>query len=187
MTHYRHDEIVSLLRQGLTATEIGRRLRIDRHDVARIRRTLGIPVPDKAKHPTIRAAFEAHVVAGDSGHMDWRGERQIPSGTPVLRHRERTYTAARVAYEIRTGHPPIGYVAAECGRPQCVAPDHVEDEPGRQHLREQYRYLTGRGAVPAVCRHGHDQADHGRLYPTGTPYCLACLTARRAGRQGAAT
>ncbi|MFJ6540571.1 hypothetical protein ACIQMP_07985 [Streptomyces sp. NPDC091385] len=113
------------------------------------------------------------------GHMEWTGSRQSKSGTPVLRYKERIYTAASVAFRRRTGRAPVGPVRAECGVVHCVAQDHVEDEPGRQRLREQYRYLMGMGERPARCRAGHDQAVHGRYARDGVNYCTACSAAHK--------
>lgn len=183
--HHRHDEIVTLLRAGHTATEIAKQLHVERQTVGRIRRDLDIPLPARIKYPTVQAAFEAKAQRVADGHMEWTGSRQTPSGTPVLRHREQMHTAARVAFTIRTGRDPEGYVVAECDMQHCVAPEHVEDEPGRQRLREQARYLTGGGGRPANCPAGHDQAEYGRWQRDGRPYCTRCKTDRRAARIGA--
>ena len=131
-------------------------------------------------YPTLEAAWAARARETDSGHMEWTGERGTSAGTPVMRYREQAYTARAIAFRLRTGRDPIGYVTAECGHNGCVAPAHVEDTPGRARVREQYRYLTGITRRAATCRRGHDQAIHGRYDNRGHAYCNTCITERRA-------
>ncbi|NED83513.1 hypothetical protein G3I76_25900, partial [Streptomyces sp. SID11233] len=87
-----------------------------------------------------------------------------------------------IAFRMRTGREPVGQVRAECDVPYCVAPDCVEDEPGRLRIREQLRYLKGTAERPPFCVHGHDQAVHGRYERDGTAYCHECKVAQRAAR-----
>ncbi|MFJ4787627.1 hypothetical protein [Streptomyces sp. NPDC088794] len=123
---------------------------------------------------TLEDKWLACVQEAEGGHLEWTGERNKASGTPLLRYREKYYTAAAVAFRRRMGRDPVGQAKAECGMHQCVEPSHVEDELGRDRLREQLRYLLGKGERPARCRRDHDQAEHGRLQPNGVAYCKAC-------------
>ncbi|ONK09286.1 hypothetical protein [Streptomyces sp. MP131-18] len=176
MTHPKYTEIIGLLRQGHSNTEIARRLRCDRHAVGDIRRAASIP----RQRLSLEEKWRARVREINGGHMEWLGERQSTSGTPIMRYREKPYTAAQIAFRIAHGREPQGYVVAGCGRKHCVAPEHVEDLTTRARVREQLRYLTGGGQRPPVCRHGHDQARWGRYEPDGTAYCHACkLDAKR--------
>lgn len=173
------DNITALLQQGLADAAIARDLGCSRQTVATVRDSLGIPA--RAPHGSPEAAYRANAQPAAGGHMDWAGGRQAANGTPIIRLGRSSTTAARIAFRIRTGREPQGTVRPECGQRHCVAPDHIEDAPGRLRIRLQTRYLLGGAALPAVCRNGHDQNEHGRLQPDGCPYCAICLANRRAG------
>ncbi|GGW15838.1 hypothetical protein GCM10018980_51300 [Streptomyces capoamus] len=115
--------------------------------------------------------------------MDWTGERNATSNRPLLSHGYRHHSAAGIAFRIRTGRDPVGQVRADCGMQHCVAPDHVEDAPGRRRNREQLRYISGGRALQERCRNDHDQAEHGRVAADGRAYCNACKRARDARSQ----
>jgi hypothetical protein len=134
---------------------------------------MGVPVPPQHTH-TLESKWAERTRPVEGGHLEWTGERNKVSGTPLIRYREQSHTAAAVAFRMRTGRDPVGPVKAECSVHQCVAPGHVEDVPGRDRLREQLRFLLGKGERPAWCRRDHDQAEHGRLLPDGGAYCKAC-------------
>lgn len=172
-------EIVAILRTGVSDSAVSRQLRCDRHRVTSIRRSLGLP-PRPAQPLTLEEKWTARTRPVEGGHLEWIGQRQKVSGTPVLVYSGRTYTAARVAFQIKHGREPEGYAYAECpDNPHCVAPDHVDDEPGRARTREQLRYLKGGALRPEHCTNGHDQAQYGRLSPGGVAYCEACKVDRR--------
>lgn len=167
------EEIEDAIREGLSNTAIARRLRCDRHRVGDIRRELGIPnLP--AQPMSLRQKWAANTRPAAGGHVEWLGERQSTSGTPVLRYREKSYSPAGIAFEIRHGRPAVGYAFAECGMKHCIAPGHVDDETTRAQTREQLRYLTGGGVRKTHCVHGHDQTVHGRYESDGVAYCHAC-------------
>lgn len=183
----RRAEIEPLLRDGMSNQAIARQLHCDVKSVARLRAELGMPRITTLKYPSLAEAFRANTRPVDGGHLEWTGERQRVSGTPILRYREQTYTAARLAFRLKNGRDPEGYAYAECGLDQCVAPEHVDDTKARMRTREQLRYLTGGGERPAQCVHGHDQAEHGRYEPDGTAYCKACRRERRRETRQAAS
>lgn len=169
-------EIVALIQQGKSNSSISRELHCDKGRAARIRRELGLP--NAALQPlTLEEKWAARTRPLKGGHLEWLGEHVGSAGTPVMRYREKSYTAAAIAFRIRTGRDPQGYAIAECGHRHCVAPDHVEDEPGRARAREQLRYLKGGQKRAERCRRGHDQAVHGRYTPTGVAYCRVCKEA----------
>jgi hypothetical protein len=173
-------QIVELLGQGLSNCAIARELHVDKARAGAIRKELGLP--NVAMQPlTLEQKWTARTKAVDGGHLEWTGEHVGPAGTPLMRYKERSYTAAAIAFQIRTGHEPIGYVLAECDHHHCVAPEHVEDEPGRQRTREQLRFLKGGQQRREECPHGHDQAVHGRYTPDGLrSYCEACKADKKA-------
>ncbi|WP_051765120.1 hypothetical protein [Streptomyces sp. NRRL F-5135] len=173
------EQIEQLLREGGSNSGIARQLRCDKARVAAIRRDLGIPnLP--AQPLTLQEKWRARTrPTAEGGHLEWTGERQSTSGTPVMRYSGQTFTAAAIAFRLRTGRDPQGHVRAECGHHQCVAPAHLDDTAARMQTREQLRYLTGRGERKPTCIHGHDQAEHGRYETDGIAYCEACKRDQR--------
>lgn len=183
--HPKFEAARNLIGDGLSNAAIGRRLHMERQTVGRMRRHLGIPnVP--AQPLTLGQKWAARTRPVDGGHLDWTGERQTVSGTPVLRYWPDTYTAARIAFRIRTGRDPVGYARSECGRKHCVAPAHVDDTAIRQRDREALRLIGGSGQRPAMCIHGHDQTAHGRYEADGRAYCHQCKRERRGKTTGPA-
>ncbi|WP_079153810.1 hypothetical protein [Streptomyces malaysiensis] len=180
------DQIIELLHQGLSNTAVSRRLRCDRHRVGDIRRELRLAnVPPQLL--TLEEKWAANTRPVEGGHLEWTGERQSTSGTPVLRYWPKTYSPAGIAFRIKHGREPKGYTYADCGYQHCVAPDHVDDEPGRARTREQLRYLNGGRERKERCIHDHDQAEHGRYETDGRAYCEACKRERRTAERQAAT
>ncbi|MEU0808748.1 hypothetical protein [Streptomyces sp. NPDC005970] len=180
------EQITELLHKGLSNTAIGRQLHCDRHRVGDIRRELGLAnLP--CQPLTLEEKWAANTRPVEGGHVEWTGERESTSGTPVMRYGGKSYSPAAIAFRQRTGRHPVGQVFAECGFKHCIAPDHVDDEPGRIRTREQLRYLTGGRKRKPYCPHGHDQAEHGRYEADGRAYCAACKRDRkRAGREAVA-
>lgn len=177
-------DIIAMLRDGHSNSRIVRELRCDKQRVIRIRTELGLPafVPVEQTR-TLEEKWASFTRPVDGSHLEWLGERQSTSGTPVLRYKDESYSPAAVAFRMRNGREPVGQVFAECGMRHCVAPDHVDDEPGRQRTREQLRYLTGGRERKPHCVHGHDQAVHGRYETDGRAYCEACkVVQKRAAR-----
>ncbi|MEU5595705.1 hypothetical protein [Streptomyces sp. NPDC020298] len=169
------EDIITALRQGHSNSKIMRDLRCDKTRVARLRHELGLPQFVKAEQTrTVEDKWALFARPVDGGHMEWTGERAKGSGTPLLTYKERHLSAAGVAFRIRTGRAPEGYAIADCGVQHCIAPEHVNDEAGRQQARRALRTSQGLGDVSTLCVHGHNQQEHGRLDPTGTAYCEAC-------------
>ncbi|MFE4647711.1 hypothetical protein [Streptomyces sp. NPDC056707] len=175
-------EIIALLREGvLSNAAIARALHVDKHRVACIRRNLGLPAFQR-QPLSLEQKWASKTKPVEGGHLQWTGELGSSARTPILRYKDQCHTAAAVAFRLRTGRNPEGYAYAECGFFHCVAPDHVDDEPGRQQTRERLRYLSGGSKRPAECVHGHDQAEHGKYESDGTAYCGKCKAEQRTGR-----
>lgn len=186
--HPREAEIRALLPDH-SSEAIARQLGVDRAAVRRIRAEAGLPgfVPAEQTR-TLEEKWATFTRPIDGGHLEWTGERQSTSGTPVMRYKDEYYSPAAVAFRIKHGRDAEGYAIADCGIKHCVAPEHVEDEAGRQRNREQLRYLTGGRERKPFCNYGHDQAEHGRYEPDGTAYCEACkVTRKQAERQAVAS
>lgn len=169
------EQITAALKAGHSVNRIRRELRVDRGRIVAIRDALGMPLyvrPEETR--TIDDKWRQYAKPLDDGHMEWTGERRSSTNAPLLSYKERHHSATGIAFRIRTGRDPEGYALADCGMKHCVAPEHVEDEPGRRRNREQLRYLTGRRQLPARCRAGHDQREHGRVAADGRAYCNTC-------------
>ncbi|MGW2692404.1 hypothetical protein ACWC3Y_11140 [Streptomyces sp. NPDC001296] len=174
------EQIGAAIGAGKSNLAIARELRVDKGRVRRIREELGEPKfiqPERTR--TLEEKWALFTKPIEGGHLEWTGTRGTTSGTPVLSYKEKLYSAAAIAFKIKHGREPHGYVKAECDVDHCVAPDCVDDEAGRQRTREQFRYLMGGQERPAHCVHGHDQAEHGRYEPDGTAYCEACKREQR--------
>lgn len=173
------EQIIAALRAGQPVNRIAADLHVDKGRVRAIRNDLGIPAYVRgSEQPSIEDRWRQHAHPVDGGHMEWTGERSTTSSRPLISHQYKHHSAAAVAFRIRTGRDPVGYAYADCGMKHCVAPDHVEDQPGRQRNREQLRYLQGRQALPERCQNGHDQREHGRIHTDGAAYCNTCKRAR---------
>ncbi|WP_138964258.1 hypothetical protein [Streptomyces sp. YIM 121038] len=175
-------DIIAMLHDGHSARKIARSLHCAKTRVVQIRRELGLPVFVQATEPdTAEEKWAQFVQPAEHGHLEWTGP--LRATTPVMRHKGKHYSPAAIAFRIQHGREPKGMVFAECGRPHCVAPAHVEDEPGRLRAREQFRYLRGGRERKPFCGQGHDQAEHGRYGPDGTAYCAACNTVQARARR----
>jgi hypothetical protein len=179
-------DIIAMLRDGHSNLRISRELRCDKTRVARLRHELGLP--GVALQPlTLEQKWTACTRPVDGGHLEWTGPRSTTSGTPVMRYKEVGYSPAAVAFTMKHGRDPQGYVRAECGFKQCVAPGHVNDEAGRQQARLARRAERGLGNVPEKCVAGHALSEHAKFEPDGTAYCGLCkLLDKQAQRDPAA-
>ncbi|MDX3248820.1 hypothetical protein [Streptomyces sp. ME18-1-4] len=168
-------DIIAMLQEGHSNGRIARDLHCNKPRVAAIRAELGLPnyVP-ASQTRTIEEKWALYARPVDGGHMEWTGERAKGNRTPLLSYKGKHHSAAAVAFRIRTGADPDGYAFADCGLKHCIAPDHVQDEAGRQQARREARAARGLGDVPAECVSGHDQAEHAKFEPDGTAYCGLC-------------
>jgi hypothetical protein len=180
------EQVVDALRAGASVYQVARELRADHARVRRLRDEHGIPPyvrPETVRTIEEKWKLDAREVVG--GHIEWTGTR-AKNGTPLLSYKDALHTAARVAFRMRTGRDPQGQVFADCGIRHCVAPAHVDDEPGRARTREQFRYLSGGGALKDRCVHGHDLSVHRAFTGAGVAYCRECKrVARQAAAEGA--
>jgi hypothetical protein len=165
--HPKREQALALIRQGCSDHEVHRRLRMDREAIRRIRRQLAIPTqPLQPLSVEQKWALRARELPG--GHLEWTGSLSTGSRTPILHYREKVFTAAAIAFRIRTGRDPVGHVMLAAlrrppapgrrgdptARPPGAARDPA-DGPGPQPLQQRPR--TGR--VRAV------QPRRGQLLP----------------------
>lgn len=139
-------DVVDMLRDGLTDSQIARHAHVCRRTVAAARDALGLPKarPGNKSAPTIAHALAARSRSVNDGHREWTG--MFSNGVPVLRiHGIRT-TAYRAAWIDLHGRQPIGPVKPGCDRPGCVAPDHMDDRPARERNRAIFNALFGGSA-----------------------------------------
>ncbi|MBZ6258159.1 hypothetical protein KVH22_21825 [Streptomyces olivaceus] len=186
------DRLAALLRQGATNRAIAQAAGIDRTTAARYRAQLGFGPAPKRPAPnrsplTVEQKVMTLIRPVGGGHAEWTGRRTKANGTATFTHHERTYTARSIAFRAHTGREPVGYVTAECDRPDwCVAPAHLEDEPGRTRARGALAVVTGRATSLVECSRGHATAEHRRYLPDGGPYCGACHAETKRAREAAA-
>lgn len=177
------ERIPELLRQGLDNMAVAAATGADRRVVANVRRDLGMP---PVRHrTTLQQKVERGLRPREDGHTGWEG-RKASSGAPTVRQDRKDVTVSHVAFQSRTGRPPVGMVKSECGFEDCLTPEHVSDELERRNIRAQERALYGLDPKPwDVCPKGlHDWEESGRFEPDLTPYCRSCNTIRvRSGRQ----
>jgi len=186
------DAIIALIGQGLSNTQIGRELGISRQVAWRIRGELGLPQAPPPHLPaagTLEEAFYQRTRDAGDGHLAWTGTHSA-GRTAVFTHHGTDHTAGRVAFFLHHHRQPEGTVKPECGRRGCVAPQHVEDAPGRARIRSLHRDIFRQLPAPARhCGNGHDQATEGRYDADGHTYCAACQRAadtRRKARRAVA-
>ncbi|MDX3232920.1 hypothetical protein [Streptomyces sp. ME19-01-6] len=142
------DDVAALIRQGLSNRAIAQRLHVDAtRTVAPARALLGLPkVPrlgPKAAE-SLEAAFRSRTEPADGGHLLWTGSSA--NGVPYrLSYLGQGYSPRAVAFQIRTGREPEGYVRPECGYDWCVEPTHVDDAPGRERTHSTLTAIFGEG------------------------------------------
>jgi hypothetical protein len=173
------DRLADLFHQGATNRAAALALGINKETAARYRASLGIGPAPKRPAPnrstlTVEEKFATYTRPVEGGHLEWAGRHHSANGTPVFTHREQTYTARSIAFRVASGRAPEGYVTAECENPECVAPAHVEDEPGRTRVRAQLAAVLGIATTLTECTRGHDTATHRRYDREGRAYCGTC-------------
>lgn len=175
-------DVEALVRAGLSNAAAARQLRVSTETVRATRRALGLP-PSRHGYRgglSLEEAWAARTRPVDGGHLEWTGHRN-DHGVPKLHHAGRKHSAYKIAFRIRTGRDPEGRAHPSCGHPGCVAPAHIDDTAIRQRDRAAMRAVLRMPPRPVVCRHGHDQAVHGRIRADNNRhYCAACDAARPA-------
>lgn len=185
--HPKRDQVRALLATHST-TQIAAELHMDTRTVRDLREEAGVAyIASPRGYATAEDKWADHVRPVDGGHLEWTGERaKSKARTPVMRFRDKSVSPAAIAFRKHNGRDPVGQVMAECEHPRCIAPAHVQDEPGRQALRLQLRRIKGLPDPDPVCRKGHDQAEHGGFERDGRSYCAACKAlGKRASRAAA--
>lgn len=177
--HPKHDDMAALVRDGWADSAVAAHLGVHNRAVTRVRDIEGIV--HRSNSTTKEAKLSRFSVDERDGHTGWNG-RTANSGVPVIRHLKVQIPASHVAFELRTGRPPVGIVMSECGWDHCLTPAHVSDEIERRNVRGQERALYGLDPVPwDVCSKGlHEWGEHGRFQPDLTPYCKGCNSERAA-------
>jgi hypothetical protein len=137
-------DIIALIAEGRSDRYIVKALHTSQPRVARFRAELGIPHPKRVVLP-IEDMWKARTTPTGDGHLAWTGA--LRQGVPVVKHDGEEYSARRLAYRMANGREPVGRVKAGCGWPPCVHPQHVEDQPMRKRLANQYEAIFGGAAA----------------------------------------
>lgn len=179
--------IIALAKEGVPNTVIAVEVGLSRQQVAAILRHNKVPSapPARKVRKPIEVEWADHTIEVAGGHLLWREDGvHTSTGSGRLHYNKVRYSAAQIAYKIRTGRWPVGVVYAVCDIAHCIQLLHVADTATRQRVRKVVRRdLYGRQAPPESCRAGHKQAEHGRLSPDGISYCSTCRGARHKARK----
>ncbi|SDM76511.1 hypothetical protein [Streptomyces wuyuanensis] len=124
--------IAKMLRAGATYAEVRAELGVGSDSVtSSVRKEYGIPVvPRPRPHRPAEDTFRLYAQPVDGGHRRWTGPwaGRMPQITLA---KKATVSALRVAFRIRTGRDPVGYVRRTCNYPGCVEPGHLADRAER--------------------------------------------------------
>lgn len=139
-------DIAELLHTGLSNRAIARQLSVDTKTVAAARTVLRLPKAKPGPRPaaTPETLFWQRVQHTSNGHLLWTGSTY--DGTPVVRHGSQHYTARRIAFRIRHGRDPEGYVTVACTVDGCVRPDCMDDRITRQRTDRAFEAIFGAAA-----------------------------------------
>jgi hypothetical protein len=84
---------------------------------------------EAARQPiTLESVFTENIRELPDGHVEWLGGKTVCYAGVY-------FTPRQVAFEVGRGTRPYGHVHTTCGRLDCVAPDHMEDQHER-HMRQ---------------------------------------------------
>ena len=169
--HYKRAAIVLMIGEGMTNRAIAAELKCCKSVPARIRAEMGLPT--RTNSTSLESKLMKNVRRTRDGHALWKGRRS-KGGVPEIIHCGKSYSPARVAFELRSGRPPEGSVRPGCGVAGCVDGRHLEDAPERRRTRLNLRAVMGLPAPWSECAHGHDWEAHGRVEPGLTIYCGGC-------------
>lgn len=134
--------IEELLHAGFGNQAIAQQVHVCRNRVAAIRAELGLPKHvQRYEASSAEDLFWRRTQPVDGGHLAWTGYRNT-KGVPAVRTVDGMRTAYRIAFQIRHGREPVGYVKPGCEYDGCVHPGHVDDQAGR----EQYAAIFGAAA-----------------------------------------
>jgi hypothetical protein len=144
--------IVRALENGdpreLSDRDVADRIGVREDMVARVRAEQGIPAFSagrRARREVAEAAYLAHVEDVEGGHQRWTGTT-TRDGVPMVTTRFGQESAHRVAFQMETGRPPVGYVRVTCTYAHCVARGHQAD----RRLREERRRSAPAGTAVAA-------------------------------------
>ena len=132
----------------LSDRDLADRFHVREDMVARVRSEQGLPVFNagrRTRREVAEAAYLAHVEDVEGGHQRWTGTT-TRDGVPMVTTRFGQESAHRVAFQLVTGRPPVGYVRVTCTYPHCVARGHQAD----RRLREERRRSAPAGTAVAA-------------------------------------
>ncbi|UOB09129.1 hypothetical protein MQE23_08695 [Streptomyces sp. HP-A2021] len=139
------EEVVALIKEGLSDKQVGKRLRTSPKRVAEIRAEERVPavVPVPL---TFAERWAMHTEPVDGGHMRWTG-RFRDGDSPAVTDDGRTISVRRTVFEQLHGRPPAGPATPGCGYGPCVRPEHLEDRTIRERTNSLYDAIFGADAA----------------------------------------
>ncbi|MFJ5156352.1 Trp family transcriptional regulator [Streptomyces sp. NPDC088353] len=153
--------IAELLRVGATYAQVRATLGgASRNDIADVRRAEGIPVPERPQLcRTPEDSYALYAEPYGDGHARWTGP--WAGRMPQVCHPGkggRKESALRIAFRMRHGREPQGYVRPFCSEPDCVASGHLADRTIRDNLKRQSNAPRGTKPADPAPRRTPDQA-----------------------------
>ncbi|MEV6180147.1 hypothetical protein [Streptomyces sp. NPDC052015] len=138
------EEIIALLREGLSDKQVGKRLHTNPKRVTAIRAELKLPAYTVTPL-TFEEQWSANTEPVDGGHLRWTG--RLRDGAPAVTHEGRTLHVRRAAFERLHGRTPQGPVLPGCGWGPCVRPEHLEDRLVRERTDTTFAAIFGGAAA----------------------------------------
>jgi uncharacterized protein YerC len=138
----RYPRVAAMLRAGATVHQIQTATRVSPPTIAKVRRTLGIPLNRHTSTArTIADAIATYTQPYGDGHARWTGPH---SGTqPQLWANGTVYTGRREIFRTHHGRDPEGPVRTSCTEPGCTAGVHLTDRLIREaHQRADTAYTA---------------------------------------------
>lgn len=141
-------QATAMLRAGATTRQIYDATHISYNTIAALRRTLKLPRAQRTLDcRTPEETYALYAIPGEDGHARWEGP--WAGRMPQIHHpgrRGRKESALRVAFRMRHGREPVGYVRPACGQRWCVASGHLMDRTMRDQFTRTYNAIFGQAS-----------------------------------------
>lgn len=97
--------------------------------------------------PEERDMFLAKIIVPDESGACWSWGGYHINGYPFATLRQRSISAARLAFELFKGYTTVGKFIRSCNNSRCLNPEHFSTPVAKQRTI---------GQIPDICKAGHD-------------------------------